>query len=74
MLIVLLLMLFLVIVAQNTDVVTVRLLFWDVAASQIILLALSLGVGVIVGLLLGRPWRKPKIYAHPDPSTDEDER
>jgi len=52
-----LLVLFLIVVAQNTEVVSVRLLFWDLVMSRIILLALSLAVGVIVGFLLGRPWR-----------------
>ena len=61
--IIVLLLLFLIIVVQNTDVVSVRLLFWDLTMSRIILLALSLAVGVIVGFLLGRPWRKPKQYA-----------
>ncbi len=58
-----LLVLFLVVVAQNTEVVSVRLLFWDLAMSRIILLALSLAVGVIVGFLLGRPWRKRELHA-----------
>ena len=58
-----LLLLFLIVVVQNTEVVTVRLLFWDHVMSRIILLALSLGVGVIIGLLLGRPWRKRPQHA-----------
>jgi len=58
-----LLLLFLVVVVQNTEVVSVRLLFWDLEMSRIILLALSLAVGVIVGFLLGRPWRTRKRYA-----------
>lgn len=58
-----LLLLFLVVVVQNTEVVSVRLLFWDLVMSRIILLALSLTVGVIVGFLLGRPWRKHRQYA-----------
>ncbi len=58
-----LLLLFLVVVVQNTEVVSVRLLFWDLVMSRIILLALSLAVGVIVGFLLGRPWRRREQYA-----------
>jgi uncharacterized integral membrane protein len=58
-----LLLLFLVVVVQNTDIVSVRLLFWDLRMSRIILLALSLAVGVIVGFLLGRPWRRGQKYA-----------
>ena len=60
-----LLLLFLVVIVQNTEVVSVRLLFWDLVMSRIILLALSLAVGVIVGVLLGRPWRKRESYARP---------
>jgi len=58
-----LLLLSLVVILQNTEVVSVRLLFWDLVMSRIILLALSLAVGVIVGFLLGRPWRKREQYA-----------
>ncbi len=60
-----LLVLFLVVIVQNTEVVSVRLLFWDLVMSRIILLALSLAVGVIVGFLLGRPWRRREQYARP---------
>ena len=58
-----LLVLFLIVIVQNTEVVSVRLLFWDLAMSRIILLALSLAVGVIVGFLLGRPWQRRERYA-----------
>jgi len=58
-----LLMLFFIVIVQNTEVVSVRLLFWDFVMSRIILLALSLTVGVIVGFLLGRPGRKQKQFA-----------
>jgi putative membrane protein len=58
-----LLLLFLVVVVQNTEVVSVRLLFWDLSMSRILLLALSLAIGVIVGFLLGRPWRRQQQYA-----------
>ncbi len=58
-----LLLLFLVVIVQNTEVVSVRLLFWDPVMSRMILLALSLAVGVIVGFLLGRPWRRRGQYA-----------
>ena len=56
--ILILLLLSLVVVAQNTEVVSVQLLFWNLQMSRIILLALTLAVGVIVGFLLGRPWRR----------------
>jgi len=57
-----LLLLFVVLIAQNAQVVTVRLLFWDLVMSRIVLLALTLVVGVVVGFLLGRPWRKRRDY------------
>jgi len=55
----------LVVIIQNTEVVSVRILFWDLLMSRIILLALSVAVGVIIGFLLGRPWRKRDRYARP---------
>lgn len=66
-----LLILFFVVIVQNTEVVTVRLLFWDFTMSRIILLAASLGIGVIVGFLLGRPWRKRTQYAVSKPAPDK---
>lgn len=61
--IIVLLLLFLIVVVQNTEVVSIRLLFWDFSMSRIILLALSLAVGIVVGFLFGRPWRKQSQYA-----------
>ena len=60
-----LVLLSLVVIVQNTEVVSVRILFWDLVMSRIILLALSIAVGVIIGFLLGRPWRKREQYARP---------
>ena len=70
--IVVLLLMFLIVVVQNTETVSVRLLFWDLTMSRIVLLALSLGVGVIIGILLGRPWRKRNQYARIRKSPDEE--
>jgi uncharacterized integral membrane protein len=53
-----LLLLFLNMVVQNTEVVPVRVLFWDTVMSRILLLTLTLAIGVVIGFLLGRPWRK----------------
>ena len=58
--IIVLLMLSLTLVAQNTQVVSFRLWFWDLTMSLVLLLAGSLAVGVLIGLLLGRPWRRRK--------------
>ena len=58
--IIVLLMLSLTLVAQNTQVVSFRLWFWDLTMSRVLLLAGSLAIGVVIGLLLGRPWRRKK--------------
>jgi len=46
--------LFVIVLLQNTQVVTYRLFFWKVSVSQIILLPLALGVGCIIGCLVCR--------------------
>ena len=48
----------LTLVAQNTQVVSFKLWFWNLTMSRVLLLAGSLSVGVIIGLLLGRPWKR----------------
>ena len=59
--IIVLLMLSLTLVAQNTQVITFKLWFWDLQSTPITsFLAGSLGIGVIIGLLLGRPWKRRK--------------
>lgn len=50
----------LTLVAQNTQVVSFKLWFWNLTMSRVLLLAGSLSVGVIIGLLLGRPWKRRK--------------
>jgi uncharacterized integral membrane protein len=57
----LLVVLTLVIVLQNTEVVTYQILFWDIEMSRIIVLPLAVGVGLVVGLLLGRHQRKKRL-------------
>lgn len=45
------------ILLQNTQVVTLRLLFWHVSMSQIILVPIILVIGFIIGFLIGkRSW------------------
>lgn len=46
--------LFLVILIQNTQVVTLRLLFWKVGMSQIILVPLTILIGFILGYLVAK--------------------
>ncbi len=41
-----------VLVLQNTSVVTVKLLFWEISMSQIILLPMVFALGFIVGIIL----------------------
>ena len=40
-----------VILIQNTQVVTVRLFFWKVSMSQIILISLTLLIGIAIGCI-----------------------
>jgi len=46
-----LVVLFLIILAQNTHVITLNLLFWTISMSQIILIAFALLGGFIIGYL-----------------------
>ena len=46
-----LVILLLVILIQNTQVVTLRLLFWSISMSQIVLFLITLGIGFACGLL-----------------------
>ena len=41
----------LIFVVQNTEVVTVRFLVWDLSMSRVLLLLLMFGLGFFVGLL-----------------------
>ena len=64
----------LTLVAQNTQVVSFKLWFWDLTMSRVLLLAGSLAVGVIIGLLLGRPWKRRKADVKPatkEPTIEE---
>lgn len=53
-----LVILFLIILAQNTHVTTLHLLFWSISMSQIILIALALVGGFILGYLTSMLTRK----------------
>jgi len=46
--------LFLIILIQNTQVVTLRLFFWKVGMSQIILLPLSVAIGFVIGFIVAK--------------------
>lgn len=45
---------YLVILAQNTEVVTVKLLFWEATMSRIILMTITGIIGFIIGYLFAR--------------------
>lgn len=54
---IILIVLFLIVLLQNTHVVRMRFLFWQVGMSQIILLPLILLIGFVAGYILGkRSW------------------
>jgi uncharacterized integral membrane protein len=46
--------LFVIILIQNTQVVTLRLLFWKLGMSQIILVPLTMVIGFIIGYLVAK--------------------
>jgi uncharacterized integral membrane protein len=52
------LVLVLIVVFQNTAVVSVRLLFWRIDMSLVILVLLSLLVGMLIGLIASRQTQK----------------
>ena len=55
-----LVMLFIVLIAQNTGDASITFLFWSATMSRIVLLTITFAVGILVGFLLGRPWRRRK--------------
>jgi uncharacterized integral membrane protein len=46
--------LFLIILIQNTQVVTLRLLFWKVGMSQIVLVPLTMLIGFVLGYIVAK--------------------
>jgi len=46
--------LFLIILIQNTQVVTLQLFFWKVGMSQIILIPLIMAIGFVVGFVVSK--------------------
>ncbi|MBU1925905.1 MAG: LapA family protein [Candidatus Omnitrophica bacterium] len=46
--------LFLVVLLQNTQVVSVQFLFWKISMSRIILLPVVMGMGFIIGFFMGK--------------------
>ena len=50
--------LLLIILLQNTQVVSIRLLFWKISMSRIIFLPLVTLIGFVIGYFIGRTYRK----------------
>lgn len=50
--------LFLIFLFQNTQVVTLRLYFWKISMSQIILIPLVLILGFVIGYIVARVTKK----------------
>jgi len=46
--------LFFIILLQNIQVVSIRLLFWEISMSRIILFPLVLLLGFVIGFFIGR--------------------
>ena len=47
-----------IILIQNTQVVTLRLFFWKVSMSQIILISLTLIFGIVIGFIVATFFNK----------------
>jgi uncharacterized integral membrane protein len=63
-------LLFVIVLLQNTDVVTLRVLFWDVSMSQIILIPLVLVIGFVLGFVAAKllaARREPPVIEQPPP-------
>jgi uncharacterized integral membrane protein len=46
--------LFLIILIQNTNVITLRLFFWKIGMSQIILIPLTMVIGLVIGYIVAK--------------------
>ena len=52
-------LLVLLVIFQNTDVVTLRFLFWRASLSLVLVLLLTVVIGLLAGFALGRwGWRR----------------
>lgn len=56
--VVILLSVFMIFILQNTQVVEIKFLFWQMSLSRVILLLGALFIGVLVGLVIG--WEASK--------------
>jgi uncharacterized integral membrane protein len=46
--------LFIIILIQNTHVVTLRLFFWKIGMSQLILIPLTMVIGLVIGYIVAK--------------------
>ena len=51
--------LFIIILIQNTHVVTLRLFFWKIGMSQIILTPLTMLIGLVIGYIVAKTTGEP---------------
>ncbi len=61
-----------VIMLQNTQIVTLRLLFWTVSVSRILLLPLLVAVGFVIGYIVSLVTTKPKKESGADVNVKKD--
>jgi uncharacterized integral membrane protein len=66
--IIVVLVLFMIFLFQNTSVMTLRLYFWEVSMSQIILVPLILLVGFACGFAVGKLTGRKKLAKNQTPS------
>ena len=66
-----LLFLFLIILLQNTEVVSFRIYFWVLSMSRIILLPAVLIIGFIIGFIAAKIHRKKHLTKIKERSDDE---
>ena len=58
-----LLVLVLIVLGQNTEVVTIRLLVWKISMSRIVLMLLSMLAGVVIGFVVARVMGRSRSHA-----------
>ena len=51
----------LILIAQNTRVVPLQLLFWQIWMSQIVLIILMLAIGFAIGFILAKATKKKSV-------------
>ena len=49
--------LFVIVLIQNTQVVMLRLFFWKVGMSQILLIPLTMAIGIVIGFIVAKVTR-----------------